>query len=115
MVLLRLQPRESVVQRFLLNQRVDELHREIVRRREVEAALRDQREWLRVTLASIGDAVIATDTVGRVTFLNPTARELTGWPEAEVTSRPLGEIFRILNEETREPAQSPVAKVLREG
>jgi PAS domain S-box-containing protein len=115
-LLLRLQPRESVVQRFLLlNQRVDELHREIVRRREVEAALRDQREWLRVTLASIGDAVIATDTVGRVTFLNPTARELTGWPEAEVTSRPLEEIFHILNEETREPAQSPVAKVLREG
>jgi PAS domain S-box-containing protein len=116
LLLLRLQPRESVIQRFLLlNQRVDALNREIVRRREVEAALRDQREWLRVTLDSIGDAVIATDTRGRVTFLNPTAQALTGWSEEESTGRPLVEIFTIVNEETREPAQSPVAKVLREG
>jgi PAS domain S-box-containing protein len=116
LLLLRLQPRESVIQRFLLlNQRVDALHREIVRRREVEAALRDQREWLRVTLDSIGDAVIATNTSGRVTFLNPTAQTLTGWREEEARDRPLAEIFNILNEETREPAQSPVATVLREG
>jgi PAS domain S-box-containing protein len=116
LLLLRLQPRESVVQRFLLlNQRVDALNREIVRRREVEAALRDQREWLRVTLESIGDAVIATDSLGRVTFLNPTAEALTGWPAGEATGRLLDEIFDIVNEETRKPVESPVTKVLREG
>jgi PAS domain S-box-containing protein len=116
LLLLRLQPRESVVQRFLLlNQRVDALNREIVRRREVEAALRDQREWLRVTLESIGDAVITTDISGRATFLNPAAQALTGWSADEAAGRPLFEIFNIVNEETREPAESPVAKVLREG
>jgi len=116
LLLLRLQPRESVIQKFLLlNQQVDALNREIVRRREVEAALRDQREWLRVTLESIGDAVIATDSSGLVTFLNPTAQALTGWSEEEATGGPLVEIFNIVNEETREPAESPVEKVLCEG
>jgi PAS domain S-box-containing protein len=116
LLLLRLQPRESVVQRFLLlNEQVQAMNREIVRRREIEAALRDQREWLRVTLESIGDAVIATDTSGRVTFLNPTAQALIGWPEEETVGRPLDEIFTIVNEDTREPVQSPVAKVLRDG
>jgi PAS domain S-box-containing protein len=116
LLLLRLQQRESVIQRFLLlNQRVDALNREIVRRREVEADLRDQREWLRVTLDSIGDAVIATDSSGRVTFLNPRAQVLTGWPQEEAEGRPLDDIFNIVNEDTREPVESPVAKVLREG
>src|SRR5262249_62130593 len=66
------------------------------------------RERLRVTLASIGDAVIATDADGRVTFLNAVAERLTGWGQAEAVGRPLGEVFQIVNEETRAPAASPV-------
>jgi PAS domain S-box-containing protein len=80
-----------------------------------ERRLRDsERRWA-VTLASIGDGVIATDSGGRVTFLNPTAEALTGWPLSEAAGRPLGEVFRLLNEDTGEPAKNPVARVLREG
>jgi PAS domain S-box-containing protein len=74
-----------------------------------------QREWFRVTLASIGDAVITTDVQGRVTFLNPVAEEMTGWTVAEANGKPLDDVFRIVNEDTLEPAVSPVAEVLRTG
>src|SRR5262249_51662118 len=68
-----------------------------------------------VTLGSIGDAVIATDTQARVTFLNPAAEALTGWPLGDALGRPLTEVFRIINEQTRQPAEDPAAKVLRSG
>jgi PAS domain S-box-containing protein len=72
-------------------------------------------EWLRVTLASIGDAVITTDLEGRVTFLNHAAEVLTGWTSAAAAGRPLTEVFRIINEETRLPAECPATRALREG
>jgi PAS domain S-box-containing protein len=75
---------------------------------------RRQREQLRVTLSSIGDAVIVTDTRGVVTFLNPVAAELTGWGPREAAGKPLEQVFRIVNEETGQPVESPVGKVLRE-
>ena len=77
--------------------------------------LRQEREWLRVSLTSIGDAVIATDTRGQVSFLNPTAQALTGWTQEEAQGRPLEEVFPIINEGTRQPVENPVARVLREG
>ena len=55
----------------------------LLARQRAEEALRQQSEWLRITLASIGDAVISTDAEGRVTFLNGVAEVLTGWPQAE--------------------------------
>jgi PAS domain S-box-containing protein len=73
------------------------------------------RLWLSTTLQSIGDAVIATDTAGRVTFMNPVAERLTGWIEADARGHVLEEVFAIFSEETRAPSESPVAKVLREG
>jgi PAS domain S-box-containing protein len=82
---------------------------------EAEAAIREQREWLRVTLASIGDAVIATDTQGCVTFLNPVAQALTGWTHDDAQGQLLGAVFPILHERTRQPVENPVARVLREG
>ncbi len=84
------------------------------RKSALAEVLRRER-LLNVTLTSIGDAVIATDLEGRVTFMNPVAERLTGWPKEEAGSRPLVEIFRILNEETGEPAENPVARVLVEG
>src|SRR5947207_2468829 len=75
--------------------------------RRGEEELRRQSEWLRVTLASIGDAVISTDAAGRVTFLNGVAEALTGWPQAEALGRPLPEVFHIVNEHTRRPAEDP--------
>ncbi|HTI98752.1 MAG TPA: PAS domain S-box protein [Dongiaceae bacterium] len=84
------------------------LHRS---RRRVEASERLQR----VTLASIGDAVITTDNQGRVTFLNAVAEHLTGWPQAEALGQPLTAVFQIINHDTRQPVSNPVEKVLREG
>jgi PAS domain S-box-containing protein len=87
----------------------------VVQRRRAEEQVHEQREWLRVTLASIGDAVIATDTEGRVTFLNGVAQELTGWTSEEAQGIPLVAVFVILNEQTRQPVENPVERVLREG
>ncbi len=81
-------------------------------------ALRDAqraRDSLATTLASIGEAVISTDVEGRIVLVNRTAQILLGWPEEEMLGKPIGEVFRTVNELTREPAESPLASVLREG
>ena len=89
--------------------------RDITDARAAERSLREQSEWLRVTLASIGDAVISTDTEGRVVFLNGVAQALTGWNQQEAEGRPLTEIFRIINEETRRPVADPASRALADG
>ncbi|NOX62088.1 MAG: PAS domain S-box protein [Chloroflexi bacterium] len=71
--------------------------------------------WFRTVLYSIGDAVIVTDREGRVVQMNPVAEKLTGWSEREARGRPLAEVFRILNEETRTEVKDPVSRVLEEG
>jgi two-component system, LuxR family, sensor kinase FixL len=70
---------------------------------------------LRVTLSSIGDAVLATDAAGRVSYLNPVAERLTGWSTKDADGQPLAQVFRIVNEESRAVVENPAAKVLREG
>ncbi|MBY0231592.1 MAG: PAS domain S-box protein [Gemmataceae bacterium] len=115
-VMLGLVPKEAAASRFVaLTQRIDSLSREIARRTRAEQGEREQRELLRVTLASIGDAVIATDAAGNIAFLNAVAAAMTGWTEAESMGRPMAEVFRIVNEVTREVGEDPVARVLREG
>jgi PAS domain S-box-containing protein len=84
-------------------------------RQQAEEALRKKSEWLRITLASIGDAVISTDSEGRVTFMNGLAEKLTGWPQAEVVGRPLSEVFNVVNERTRRPVENPALRALSEG
>jgi|GEM_PF-740872 PAS domain S-box-containing protein len=74
-----------------------------------------EKEHLRTTLNSIGDAVIATDASGAVTRMNPVAERLTGWGIAEAAGRPIGEVFRIVNANTRVPVENPVKKVLESG
>jgi len=85
------------------------------RDRRSERAARHSEAQLATTLRSIGDAVIATDRRGRVRFMNPVAERLTGWPLAEAAERPLAEVFRIVNERTGRPVESPVDKVLEDG
>ncbi|MEO5619270.1 MAG: PAS domain S-box protein, partial [Candidatus Eisenbacteria bacterium] len=75
----------------------------------------DRSELLRVTLASIGDGVVATDATGRVTSLNAAAETLMGWKQSEAVGRPFEEIFRIVNETTRQTVENPIASVLAEG
>ena len=73
----------------------------------------DVRRWLTTTLRSIGDAVIATDAKGAITFMNPIAEELTGWSEVEARGRALDDVFRVFSRDTGEALESPVARVLR--
>jgi len=80
-----------------------------------EQTIREQREQLRTTLASIGDAVITTDAEGRIVNLNPVAESLTGWQAADAEGKPLDVVFDIVNEATRARAASPVERALREG
>jgi PAS domain S-box-containing protein len=75
----------------------------------------DSHDLLSTTLASIGDGVILTDAQGRVTFLNPVAERLTRWPMREAAGRPIGDVFRVINEDTRKPVDNPVELVLRRG
>ncbi len=88
---------------------------DITARKRAEAALKQNEKWLATTLSSIGDAVIATDAEGAVTFLNPVAEMLTGWDEPRATGKPLTEVFQIENEHTGEPVENPLARVIREG
>ncbi len=83
--------------------------------RELANQLAEQHELLRVTLQSIGDAVITTDAQSQVTWLNPAAERMTGWLSSEAIGRPLTQVFHIVNEETRQPTESPVATCLAQG
>jgi PAS domain S-box-containing protein len=87
----------------------------VAERRRAEAAEREQRERFEVTLSSIGDAVIATDPQGRVTFMNAVAASLTGWRAAEALGKDIAEVFQLINEHTRQGVDNPVVKVIREG
>jgi PAS domain S-box-containing protein len=86
-----------------------------VRLRKTEEALAASEAFYRTTLASIGDAVIATDSDGAATFMNPVAEALTGWTEREAKGKPLSSFFRITDEVTATPVESPVEKVRRLG
>src|SRR5262249_49945986 len=88
--------------------------RAILRLREAEQKVREREAWLKTVMSSIGDAVITTDLEGRVTSINPVAQEMVGWAEEEAEGRPLTEVFRIINEQTRRPSESPVVGVLQE-
>jgi PAS domain S-box-containing protein len=79
------------------------------------ATLRQDHEWFRITLASISDAVIAANADGKVTFLNAVAQTLTGWPQEEARGKPLAEVFKIINEKTRQTVENPAERALREG
>jgi diguanylate cyclase (GGDEF)-like protein/PAS domain S-box-containing protein len=88
---------------------------DITDRKRAEEALFEEKERAQVTLHSIGDAVITTDGHAIVDYLNPVAEAITGWTTAEAHGRSLSEVFRIVNEQTRQPAPDPVARCLREG
>jgi PAS domain S-box-containing protein len=89
--------------------------RDITQERRTQELLRRESERFRITLSSIGDAVISTDAQGRVTFLNRVAETLTGWTHREAVGRSLDEVFHIVNHNTRIPVESPALRALREG
>src|SRR5690349_10917509 len=78
-------------------------------------ALHKAELWFETILKSLGEAVIATDSEGRIQFMNPVAEQLTGWTTADALGRPVETVFQIINEKTRRPVHDPVAKVIRSG
>ena len=89
--------------------------RDISEQKRAQRALHESEERWRVTLESIGDAVIATDASKVVTFVNPVAATILGRPVEDILGRPLAEVFNIVNEETRQSVESPVDRVIRNG
>lgn len=101
---------------------VNELRRELSEletlekeRKQTGKRLAEDRELLSVTLQSIGDGVITTDTQGKITLINGEAEKLTGWSNEEALGRPLTEVFHIVNEQTRKPCSDPVKKAIETG
>ena len=88
---------------------------DVTQARHIAAQLAEQHELLRVTLQSIGDAVITTDAAGKVNWLNPVAERMTGWLAGQAQGRAVEQVFHIVHEETREPGRNPVAACLAEG
>lgn len=87
----------------------------LAERRRAQQALAKSEKWLSTTLTSIGDAVIAMDMNGAVSFMNLVAQTLTGWTLEEARGKSMDLVFDIVNKETRRPVENPVKKVFREG
>ena len=85
----------------------------IIERQAAEEALFFEQQRAEVTLNSIGDAVLSTDIPGNVTYLNPVAERMTGWPPEEALGRPLTEVFQIIDATTREPARNPMDQAIQ--
>src|SRR6202521_4478301 len=82
--------------------------RNMAERKTAEEVLFIEKERASVTLNSIGDAVLSTDILGNVTYLNVVAEKFTGWTSAEALGRPLGEVFHIVDGVTRKPCTNPM-------
>ena len=101
------------IRAFKLNEGIGIITTDITERKRAEEALANEKERLTITLRSIGDGVIATDTEGKILLLNKVAEKLTGWTQDEALGKPLNEVFHIINEKTRERCENPVEKVLK--
>ena len=82
---------------------------------QAQTSLRESEQRWSTTLASIGDAVIATDLSGKITFMNGVAEELTGWTMSEASLKPVKQIFNIVNEQTRLRLKTQLAKFWKKG
>lgn len=84
-------------------------------KKQSELFLAESHRWVETILKSIGDAVIASDANGKVTFINPVAQRLTGWEEIQAVGMPVREVFHIVSEETDKVEEDPVSRVLKDG
>jgi PAS domain S-box-containing protein len=81
----------------------------------VQNPVLDQRDWLQITLSSIGDGVVTADAGGRVNYLNPVAEKLTGWRLSDPAGKDVEQVLHLVNETTRKHVEQPVRKVIEEG
>ncbi|HET8937670.1 MAG TPA: EAL domain-containing protein [Polyangiales bacterium] len=91
------------------------LSEEVAQRMRIEKALNDEKDRVEVTLHSIGDAVISTDAKAIIEYMNPAAERLTAWTADEARGKPIQDVFKVLNEETRQPERNPVERCLESG
>ncbi len=101
--------------RDAIRQKIRELEEENRERKKAEEALAAEKERLSVTLRSIGDGVITTDVSGNVIFLNKVAEHITGWPNSEAATRPISEIFHVINEGSREKPDYSILQIINDG
>jgi PAS domain S-box-containing protein len=80
---------------------------------EQQEQLKESREWFQITLKSLGEAVVATDQTGKISFINPVAQQLTGWPYAEANGRQFHDVMKLGDERTRLEVEDPVDSVRR--
>lgn len=111
---------EAGAQDYLVKGQVDErlllrVIRSVSARQRAAEALRQQQDWLRVVLSSLGEGVIATDAQGTITCISPMAARLTGWPEQEALGCHIDEVCSLRHAQTHERVENPVLRVLREG
>ncbi|OWW18459.1 diguanylate cyclase [Noviherbaspirillum denitrificans] len=100
---------------FFPNALIPQALRSIIQRKKVEEALYLEKERARVTLECIGDGVLSTDVSCKVTYLNMQAERMTGWAREEARGRPIAEVLKLIDGETREPARNPVELVIANG
>src|SRR5947209_4736476 len=100
------------------NRRLEAANQELLRglseRKRAQEGLEKSEKWFSTTLESVGDAVIATDMNGAVTFMNSVAQSLTGWSQAEAMGKSMDLVFDIVDKNTRSPIENPVKRVFRE-
>lgn len=97
-----------------LDQQTKKLKHEIEQRKQVQEQLYSEKELLQITFESIGDAVITTDVDSRITYINPVGETITGWSKVDAMDRPVTEVFKIIDEDSREPIECPIRRSLEE-
>lgn len=108
-------PPEVLATIHAFNHMAESIARDMAERKQAREILFAEKERAQVTLASIADAVVTTNTQGEVDYLNPMAEKLTGWRTEEVRGAPLSRIFYVVQESSGERIEDPVASVLRQG
>jgi PAS domain S-box-containing protein len=99
----------------LVAERTNQLETEIEERKRIEGTLASEKERLSVTLRSIGDAVITTNTEGRIILMNRAAEELIGWPQDEAIGKTLTSVVNLIKTKTRESGETVVENILKSG
>ncbi|MES2663667.1 MAG: EAL domain-containing protein [Pseudomonadota bacterium] len=103
-----------LIEGFFGNNLVPQALRSVIQRKAIEENYYKEKARAEIVLNSISDAVLCTDLLGNVDYLNTAAEQMTGWSRQEAQGRPIEEVFRLINGITRQPACNPVKLVLKQ-
>jgi PAS domain S-box-containing protein len=99
----------------IIEKKNKKLRNDLLEIRSVKQKLSESDLRWEITLASIGDAIIATDLTGKISFINPVAETLTGWQQCDALQKPLSQVFITINEQSRCIIENPVSRVIETG